>query len=397
MTRGQSLLIALDQSVAGLSAPVLTLILLSRGCTLTTLSLTVAVYSAAALALEVPSGVLSDLMGRKRVYLLSRLLAGLSYAILLAAHTLPLLMLSSLLRGIGRAFSSGTIDAALLDEASGGPPEALSSTVSSLLVWQCMGTAGGALLGGILPNPGDYALHPALQLVLVAVTALLACRVLPPEAPRPPRYPSLAGHLRQVRQLLQLPAVLLLLLCTVAGGAQQAAVEIYWQPALLSLPWPGTQALLGLLSALGFAAAILGSWALGRADLSRPRRRWGSYLALLAIRAALTAALALQTGWPGFSGAYLAYYLMLGAFSVPEQVILNAAVPNEARGSMLSFLSLVLQLGCMAGSLSAPLLMGDGSIPRLWLLIALCSALPLALPLIFRSALVSAGEKDGEK
>lgn len=74
----------LAQAVAAsLVAPVYSLVLLSRGATLSTLSLCVAAQMVTVVLLEVPSGVMSDLLGRRRLFVASCLSALAAYLVML--------------------------------------------------------------------------------------------------------------------------------------------------------------------------------------------------------------------------------------------------------------------------------------------------------------------------
>ena len=64
--------VGLDALARGILVPVMSLLALEKGLTLAQLAAGLALYSAAAFLLEVPSGILADLLGRKRVFLLAQ-------------------------------------------------------------------------------------------------------------------------------------------------------------------------------------------------------------------------------------------------------------------------------------------------------------------------------------
>jgi MFS family permease len=57
--------------VTGVSTTVLSLMMLSKGCSLETLGLVMAIASLFVVVFEFPSGILSDMVGQKKVYLFS--------------------------------------------------------------------------------------------------------------------------------------------------------------------------------------------------------------------------------------------------------------------------------------------------------------------------------------
>lgn len=168
----------------GIIMPVLSLLLLSRGCTMQTLPLMLGLYSLTALFLEVPSGVFADWRGRKPTCLLSVALVMAAFMLLLSAGSLPLVAAAMVLWGASRAFSSGSLDALIIDaclEEKGA--ERLAPITAQLTVLRSAGIALGALVGGLLPAVRGYALHLLLRLALLICEGLL-CILFLHEPPR---------------------------------------------------------------------------------------------------------------------------------------------------------------------------------------------------------------------
>src|SRR6185369_13165878 len=101
--------------VVGIISPVLVLMILSKGLTLETIGYAMALLSAFVVVFELPSGILSDRIGRKTIYLLS--LAGFfaSSAVLLYADGFWMVSAGFALFGLARAFSSGSIESDFID------------------------------------------------------------------------------------------------------------------------------------------------------------------------------------------------------------------------------------------------------------------------------------------
>ena len=57
--------------IIGIMLPVITLLQLEKGLNLFQISITMSIYSATVVLLELPTGGLADTIGRKRVYLIS--------------------------------------------------------------------------------------------------------------------------------------------------------------------------------------------------------------------------------------------------------------------------------------------------------------------------------------
>ena len=127
------------------SAPVLALALLAHGATLQNLSLFIGAYSFTVIAVEFPSGLFADLYGRKTAFVISTLLYLCCYGLLLCSHSGAMLLAAMIFNGLGRAFSSGSIDALAIDEAA--DDDALVKVTARLSMLESAGLSVGALAG----------------------------------------------------------------------------------------------------------------------------------------------------------------------------------------------------------------------------------------------------------
>lgn len=349
MRPSRRLLIFLTWFTVGLLTPVLSLLLLERGSTLETLPLIMGAYSATVILCEVPSGVFADLVGRKRTFLLSCALYGCSVASFLLMRGVWALLPGIVLYGLGRAFSSGSLDALFLEECVAERGEgAMATATGQLSLWQSLGLTAGALVGGAIPNWKGYSVHLLVKAGLLALTATL-CFVLVREkwgTRTGEERQTLKRYLGQSARLLRGNRPLLGLgLCFLAGGVLLCTIETFWQPAFMALAAPEQQSLLGVVSAAGFAAASLGNLAIRWFGRMSGKREWSCYLLLQIAISAAVAALAFQRGVPGFLLSYGAVYLILGGAGVLEQTLLNRMVPDGQRAGMLSASSLALRMG----------------------------------------------------
>ncbi len=73
------------------------------------------IYALTIILLEVPSGILSDKFGRKKMIYLSSLFDAFEFILLFYAHSFPLFALTMLFTGTGAAFESGSRNALLYD------------------------------------------------------------------------------------------------------------------------------------------------------------------------------------------------------------------------------------------------------------------------------------------
>ncbi len=363
-------LVALLRSLAtGVISPVLTLMALSHGATLATLSLALGAYSFTVIAAEFPSGVFADLFGRKLSYVVSSLLVLAAYALFLVSRSFEILLLAMVLNGLGRAFASGSIDALAIDEATN--EAALVKVTARLSILESVGLAVGALAGGLLAGLGTAYSGNILACMALVATMLAFTLFTVHEAPRssvaPEDRPRLGAHLRESLGFVKRRGVVrMLVVFTVLSGFAIFVVETYWQPALASYnpePW-----MLGAVNFIGFGAVILGSkfteWRLTRA----PHTTAVLMLAQKALWGASLFALWLSSGAVTFVGSYALGYLFLGGSSVAESTLLNREAPSAQRASILSLFSFLLQIGVLLASLCGYWVTAALGFRALWLL-----------------------------
>ena len=339
----------------GIIIPVLSLLLLTRGATIETISLVVGLYSLTVIVAEFPSGVFADLYGRKDAFLLSCALSLASYCLFLFSRAIPLLLIGMVLNGLSRAFASGSIEALMIDQAHEQqvPIERVTARLSIL---ESAGFASGALCGGLLAEIGNrYSGNLVANIALSALLIILTLAFVRENSSNRKEHAA-SSHLALFRVQIQESVSfakqagivrILLVLCVLMGFALNS-IEIYWQPALSASKTPNW--VFGAVSFGGFAFVMLGSWLSER--LLRRSGKAGVVLLLL-LKAALglgLLAFSFARGTFAFIGVYLALYLLIGGSGVVENTLLNRLAPASHRASILSLFSLVLQLGGLLAS-----------------------------------------------
>lgn len=371
-TRCYAAVMAADSVGAGAIAPVFSLMLLGRGLSYAQLAQALAVYTGVSLALEVPSGIVADLLGRRGTYLAAKLLTAAAVALFLLTPEggfAPALCAMALY-GAGRAMNSGSFEALWIDAhlAEGG---ALRRVVTLQSICETGGLALGALLGGVL-----YALDAGCGLNLGArLAGTLAAGLLamawvrePARAERGTR-PTLRKQAAALRQAASGTPILPVLLCgTAFVGAVMVLVEAYWQPRFLAAAGEGAAALTGVLGSGTFCGAMLGS-VLASAFLGRAashRARLGIYVGGRLAVCAAVCLLSVQGGLWSFAAVFLLFYLTLGAATTVESVLLGDVTPPQVRATVLSVQGLLLSLGCLVAFSAAGAAAQAASVPGFW-------------------------------
>ena len=383
----------------GLIIPVSNLFRLSRGLTLAELGFSAAIVSAVVIILEVPTGVLADRIGRKRVYLASLVFFALSCLTLLAARGFIAVSAGFALYGVSRALSSGSLEALLIDRfLENRGPERLHRLIAASNAADIAGLALGSLAGGLLPM-GWAVLAPGLgrydgnllaMLVLTAALAGVAGFAVSEDQTAGREKEKMGQFLSgSMRAIVGNRELVLILATMIAWGFAFSAVETYWQPRLADLLGSAESTwVFGAVSAAYFLAALLGSLA---SPLVLERTRVSPYLFLFLLRlasAAFIVLLALQGTPAGFAAFYLAMFCWNGMSGPLEGTVLNLRIPAERRASLLSVASLLVQLGGLAGAVAFGAAVGFLSIPGIWFIAAavFAASAPLYLAAGRRSA-----------
>ncbi|PKL23580.1 MAG: MFS transporter [Spirochaetae bacterium HGW-Spirochaetae-3] len=388
-------------AVVGTISPVLVLMIMSKGAQLEEVGFAMAAMSLSVVVFELPSGVLSDLMGRRRVYMASIAIAVAGYVIMFVADRLAVVCVAVALYGVSRAFSSGSIEALYIDSfiarrGKGG----LHSLVAAMSVGETLGLAVGALAGGYIPllwkrlyplsNPynGNLLVQVALLVALLALTVLAPHR----DAPRgdaPAAKTKIKELFREsARAVRGNPVVARLLIGAVFWGFSFSAIEVYWQPRMRGL-LGGADAtwLFGIVGSAYFATAIAGNVVAGAfLKKARPSSGMAAIGVLRLATGCAIVALAMQGAAPGFVALFLTVMCCNGMMSIPEGTAFNAAIPGTVRASLLSLASLAVQAGGILSALACSAALRFFPIGAVWVAVG---------SLLLGSAFLYFGAPDG--
>lgn len=374
----------------GLYIPSQVLLLTERGMSLAVVAGLFAVHSVTVSVMELPTGGLSDVLGRRAVLAAAGLLNLCALTAMALGTTVWALAVAMFLMGSGRALSSGPAEAWYVDtvQAHSGPGAELRTGLARGNTASAAALAAGTLLGGALPlllslgaDPGSRLADATGGLVLpLSVPGLLGAAVgvgyvayvltALPEPARPPA--TLRGVLRGV------PATMLgglrlgvteslvrrVLLTAAAAGAALATVELLTPgraARLTGAPESGA-VLYASLACAGFLCTAVGS------HCAPPLARLtgsGEHAVLAALGVSTTglALLGATAAWDGGTApqvlagvGYGLVYFGLGAAGPNENDLLHHRVDSSLRATALSVKSLALQLagaltGLVAGSL----------------------------------------------
>lgn len=368
MMRGTlQLIVFLKNFSTGVMAPVLSLALLAHGASIGTVSLMIGAYSLTVIAAEFPSGVFADVYGRKRAFLLAAAFYFLSYGLMLPFRSEVVLFSAMILNGLGRAFSSGSLEALAIDEAGDGAVVRITARFSIL---ESAGLAAGALAGGLVSGLdtgyiGNLGANAAICALMFFLTLTFVHE--PPRAREQAEETAGSRFGEQAKEslaFLKQKGMRTLLTLALATGFALISVETYWQPALASFqpaPW-----VFGAVSFAGFFAVIAGTRLAERILTWRADHGAALLLGMKALFGAGLILLALQFREAGFIAAYMLAYFFLGGGGVAENTLLNRAVPSGQRASVLSLFSFAVQIGGLIASACGYFVSVRGDFRNMW-------------------------------
>ncbi|MDF2632890.1 MAG: hypothetical protein K0Q85_1486, partial [Caproiciproducens sp.] len=362
----------------GLIVPILSLLLLDKGITLSQLAIIIGIYSLTTIVIELPSGVFADLYGRKLTFLLSLILTVISFGIILFSSGFIGLAVAILFYGSGRAFSSGAMDALIMDwYVLTFGKESIHKASVLLSVTECIGLSAGAIVGGLLPNlaqnyfpaMGKYDLNVIIKIIFIILAGVFTLLFIhEADDGEPKEKTTLSLHLKSSAVFVKENKTILSVFISIAAtGFAFSTLEIYWQPRFQlilnnsSLMW-----LLGILAFLYFASAMCGNMVIGKLFSKIVNKHNTAYIVAKTLITVCLFTLALQSSAAGFIVMYVLIYFFFGAANVIESVILNEQIPSEKRASILSLNSLVAQAGSLTASAAGSIVIYYSTIPVLW-------------------------------
>ncbi|HEY7597253.1 MAG TPA: MFS transporter [Actinophytocola sp.] len=360
-------LLALRWFPVGLCLPIGVLLALSRGLTLAEFGLAASLQGFVVLALELPTGGLSDSWGRRPVLALSAVVALGSMSLLVVADSVAEFAVFAMLQGVYRALDSGPLEAWYVDARLAADPSAKLErglSAGGMVIGLTIG-AGALATGGLVAwadIPGVPALVvPVLVALCVQVAGLVAIVLLVREPPHPDGPRRLLASLRDVPKAITDG---MRVVCRSRILLALVAVELCWgfgmvtfetlMPVRLSEEVGGPQAaaaITGPAVAVGWLAAAAGS-----ALVPLLSARIGVAVTAGVLRIAQGVAVAgmgLLAGPAGVLTGYLASYLVHGAGGPVHMTLLHREVTSEHRATVMSVNSMMMQ---PAGSLGLILL-----------------------------------------
>lgn len=397
-------LTALRWAPVGLFVPVLVLLPLDRGLTLSQVGVTVAVQGFVVLLLELPTGGLADAWGRRPVLVLAGLVGVASTALFLSASSVAGFAAAYFLQGVYRALDSGPLEAWYVDavhaateedEDGRGQEREVERGLSRGGAAVGVAIAAGALAGGALVALGDLGPFEALALPVLAslvlqLLSLAAVLALMTEVRHSAGARAALGALRQaprtvasgLRLLRTSPVLLAIVAVELSWGFGSATYESLLPIRLTEILDDPERAAV-IVGPAGSAAWLVGAAGAMLAPWLMRRLGTAPTAALLRVVHGLFVVLmGLLGGVAGVIVGYLVAYAAHGASNPAHMSLLHRQVGGEVRATAISINSMMAQA---AGSVGVLMLtaVADQSSARVAMYLGgavLAAAAPLYLP-----------------
>ncbi|MBD0293347.1 MAG: MFS transporter [Jiangellaceae bacterium] len=380
---------ALTWLPAGLGMPAFVLLMRERGLDVVTIGTVFAVYGAVTVLMELPTGGLADVIGRRGVLLASAALTTASFAAMALATTAVQFLVLSVTKGLARSLSSGPAEAWYVDTVHAGDPEGdLRAGLSRGSAAGSAALALGTLTGGGLPLlvPSSWPVAalaaPMVCAAVAGATLFAVVAVWMTEPRRPGRRQRPVAVLRAVpatvlsgaRLGLRSRSLTRLLAVSLALGVALNAIELLTPGRLATLTGGAETGTAGYaaVAAGGFLASAVG------AALAAPLARlfrgvtWRATVAagLLAAGSlgglAATAELSGMVGLVTTGAGYVLLFLGFGLAHPLRAELLHARVGAAERATLLSIDSMLLQLGGVASALGLSVLARQFGLDVAW-------------------------------
>lgn len=370
----------LDAFSMGLLVPVMSLVYLTHGAKMENISLFVSVIAVTIVIAELPSGVIADLIGRKKIFLWAHVFRIVSYVLLIFWKSPITLLFSMIFRGIAMAFSSGSFEALLVEQyVREAGEEAIPVINKKLLQMDCVGSATAAILGGVLAAMGDdYSVLLIFIAILDGILLVLSYVFITENwvsIKRDKPWMEMKKQINLLRiSMKQSKSVRTVLFLAAVMGGLISTVEIYWQQSLTIFLPDGMTWILGFVSCMVFFCTMIGSQTGEKmikykenereeGKVQRKEKYHWLFRILLTLSIGMLGC-AHNAVW--FIAFYGVTYFISGVGDLCERTILHESIENEYRASMLSVYSLFIRGGALLASIVSSCIISCLDVKDIW-------------------------------
>jgi MFS family permease len=321
--------------------PVIAPLFLNRGLNMEQFFKLQAIFGISVAILEVPTGYICDLWGRKQSILIGSFISGVAFTYLHFAETYSQLIIYEIVQAISLCFVSGADVALLYDSISSSDRTSASKSLANQQFAALVGESVASILGGLLVVI-SFKFVTAANAITGWVPFLIALTLYEPKTQKT-GYRSHSENLTEVFRQIFLsndPIVRWAFFnLTVWGLSSFIAVWIiqkYWADQGIGLAYFG-----GIWAALNLSAGLIGK------QVHWLERRFGAVALMVVLCWAPICAYFGMSWLTGIAGVALGFlfYVGRGLSQVLLRETLNWRIPGKFRATVNSVQSLFFRLG----------------------------------------------------
>lgn len=384
-----SIILAINSFSGGILVPILSLLFLQKGLNLAEISIVVGLYSLSIIIFEIPTGIASDFLGRKKMFCLALISSIISAFIMLFCKGIINLALAMVFHGISRALSSGSLHALYIEWNTNDKhsKEKLAKVMTKISLLETLGLALGSILGGVIPSLvksyiselGIYDLNIIIKIILTVIVFVMSWLFIKEyDLSVKKENISLINQVKSSIEIVKNNRLLIIVFISVfSTGFFLFSLETYWQPRLVSLLSKDISWIIGVVSGIYYGASIYGNIIAEKIISNNKINTQSLYIISRIVLVIALIIMAIQKNVLSFVVLYAIVYFSFGICNIPEGVIINSEVSNRSRATILSFNSLVLQIGSLVASLVASITINYISISILWIISSFIILIPI--------------------
>ncbi len=354
--------------IMGLIAPIMYVVLRDKGFEIFEIGFLIIISSITTVLSEIPCGMLSDRIGRKKMYIGGQLTFILFCLGMIYIDTMDIMILAMVAAGFSTAMTSGTLDALFVDTLNKHNiiPETLQKSLAKVGGISMLGLFVGAILSGVfasfnLPgkNTSSFENNYVIAASLIPLLLILANRLI--EETYEAKGINATQSVSFISQidsafvnLKQSQSLLLMMLSSSLGAIAMISFEKFWQLELRELTQnEDMKWMFGTLFSVSLIIAGFGQALSAKLCQCFNNNYVHSLIFIRILQGSLFIILFMDHSLFSFSIVFMLIFFVSALSQSPVMTLFHHEVKDSERSTMLSMRSVFLQLGAVIGIIMA--------------------------------------------
>jgi len=330
------------------------LYLLERGISAWQIGLLLGVYSIVAAFFELPLGIISDAIGRLKVFIISRWVFALGMIIYIYSDSYYLLFIPIILLALAQALNTGTIDAIIYEQLKTHKKTTYVNksianfqlaNVTTMVIFAALGGFVSYITFGLWEERASNFNLAYCSILAIGHAVFARFFLRENKNIQKPSLESFTRYLQSIKSITSKNNVIAVVFLSAIFGFSVATVENYWQVLSVDLQGYIEKTTIALMTSGYLLSALVGSII---SSVINNTSRISQVFILGVTPVLMGISLLIASRFESISALTICIYIFMIAFSVsrvPATVVLNEAIPNNIRSTMQSVISLFFMLG----------------------------------------------------